>query len=246
MWLSGKQQPDFRTINRFRGEYLKGSMESVFAGVVQLLLEQGHIKGEDYFLDGTKVEADANRHNIVWKKNVKRYKEGAISKVKDILREVDRINAEEDERYGDKDLPEYGEECKITEEDIARTVKRINEKLNEEPNTPEKSKRPLKKTVTKLTKLQGRIAHYKEQEAKLGERNSYSRTDIDATGMRMKDQTTKPAYNIQAGNEQGFVVGYSVHQNGNDGKAFISHMAKRDAQKLPAPKRVIADSAYGH
>lgn len=65
MWLSGLNRPDFRTINRFRSTVLRGVMEHVFGGVVRLLIDEGFLKLEHYFLDGTKIEANANRQRAV-------------------------------------------------------------------------------------------------------------------------------------------------------------------------------------
>ena len=47
----------------------------VFSEVVELLLMSGYIKQENFFVDGTKIEANANKYSAVWSKNVKRYKE---------------------------------------------------------------------------------------------------------------------------------------------------------------------------
>ncbi|MCE5273297.1 transposase [bacterium] len=63
MWLSGGNRPDFRTINRFRSSRLKAVIDEVFATVVALLVEGGLVDLREYFLDGTKVEANANRCN---------------------------------------------------------------------------------------------------------------------------------------------------------------------------------------
>jgi hypothetical protein len=42
MWLSGNSQPDFRTINRFRGESLKEDIKSLFTQIVLLLQTAGY------------------------------------------------------------------------------------------------------------------------------------------------------------------------------------------------------------
>ncbi len=73
MWLSGGNRPDFRTINGFRGEKMKGVIEEVFTSVLELLVEEGYVKLENYFVDGTKVEANANRHKVVWAKSRAKY-----------------------------------------------------------------------------------------------------------------------------------------------------------------------------
>jgi transposase len=77
MWLSGKQTPDFRTLNDFRGRRMKGVIAEVFSAVVEQLVAQGYLKLENYFLDRSKIEADANKHKVVWEKRRKRY-EGRV------------------------------------------------------------------------------------------------------------------------------------------------------------------------
>ena len=69
IWISGNQKPDFRTLNNFRLR-LKNDIKSVFKQIVRYAIEEGIIEGEDVFIDHTKREADANRHKIVWKKQV--------------------------------------------------------------------------------------------------------------------------------------------------------------------------------
>lgn len=59
MWLTGSQQPIFRTTNRFRSQVMKGVIEDSFTAVLELLLEEGYVKLENYFLDRTKIEANA-------------------------------------------------------------------------------------------------------------------------------------------------------------------------------------------
>ena len=61
MWLTGNIQQDFMTINRFRGERLKGIVGEIFTEVVDLQLREQYIKFENYFLDGTKIEANAGK-----------------------------------------------------------------------------------------------------------------------------------------------------------------------------------------
>jgi hypothetical protein len=83
-----------------------------------------------------------------------------------------------------------------------------------------------------------------------GKRNSYSKTNKDATFMRMKEDRLgngqlKPAYNVQIGTENGFVVGYDIFQNPADTRTLKPHL-KRQAERLGAkPKTVITDAGYG-
>ena len=59
-WLSGNNEPDFRTINRFRSSRLKEQIDQVFASMIQILHDLGYVSLDNYFLDGTKIEANAN------------------------------------------------------------------------------------------------------------------------------------------------------------------------------------------
>lgn len=72
MWLAGNQTPDFRTINKFRGEKLKDAIEEIFISTVKLLNIKGFVSLEKYFVDGTKVESASNKYTFVWKKAVEK------------------------------------------------------------------------------------------------------------------------------------------------------------------------------
>jgi hypothetical protein len=91
---------------------------------------------------------------------------------------------------------------------------------------------------------------YEQQKSTFGERNSYSKTDKDATFMRMKEDhmmngQLKPGYNVQIGTENQFVVGFSLHQRAGDPGCLIPHLNLLEKYKRPKPKSVIADSGYG-
>ena len=236
MWLSGMQRPDFNTVNRFRSDYFKESLSSVFSKVVNYLLENGYVKSEDYFLDGTKFEADAGKYSHVWKANTTRYKAKVTKRIEEILAEVDRINSEEDKLFEGKDLPEYGEGKPISSDDVKKIAESINAEL--------KSKK-VKKAKNELQKAGEQLKKYEEQEAVLKGRNSYSKTDVEATFMRLKNDELRAAYNVQAGTENGFVVGLSVHQNANDATTLKEHLKQRTEQGLPEPKRIVSDAGYG-
>lgn len=211
-WLAAGQTPDFRSINRFRGEYLKELMPEVFSEVIRLLIERGYVQTGEFFTDGTKIEADANRHKMVWRKNVERHSQKIQNRVHEILSEIERVNAEEEELYQGEDLPEYGKPGAITSNDIKQIAKKIDSKLN-------------KKTKKELHCLGEKLEEYEQQAQTMGEeRNSYSKTDPEATAMLMKDQTIKPAYNLQVSAGSGFACGYSLHQDRHDGTTFPGHI----------------------
>ena len=246
MWLSGQNRPDFRTINRFRSTVMRGIMDKVFSGVVRLLIEEGYVKLEHYFLDGTKIEANANRYRAVWAKSTRRYKRQLQEKIRTLLDEIERVNEAENEEYGDRDLEEMGGHGPIDAEKLEKTIQELNEQLKQEPQDPK-----LAKAVRTLEReYLPRQKKYEEQEKKLGERNSFSKTDEDATMMRMKGDPPKlgqpkAGYNVQIGTESEFVVGYSLHPRPGDTKCLVPHLEALKGQLGRLPKNVIADAGYG-
>ena len=112
MWIAGGNQPDFRTVNRFR-LHMKDIIEDVFFEVVKLLIEKNYIKLQNYFLDGTKIEANANKYSVVVNKSVRNYDRKLDEKIKNHRREIDRIVAEENQIYLEEDLEEKGEHTQI-------------------------------------------------------------------------------------------------------------------------------------
>ncbi len=108
-------------------------------------------------------------------------------------------------------------------EGLNAAAEKAEESIDED--TDSKPTRRKKKSLSKKLKEESsKIAEYEKQQETLGERNSYSKTDEDATFMRMKNDETLPAYNLQIGTQDGFVTGVTVHQNANDGKVFIGHL----------------------
>lgn len=137
MWLSRMNQPDYRTVNRFRSVILRETIEELFAQLVEELLDLGLVDFERYFVDGTKMEANANKYSFVWKKSTEKYKAKLQEKVKALLDEVDAVQEWEDEVYGDRDLNEVEGGKEISSEDLQRVAEKLNEVLHKEPENKE-------------------------------------------------------------------------------------------------------------
>jgi transposase/ribosomal protein S15P/S13E len=247
MWLSGMSQPDFRTLNGFRGERMKDVIQEVFAAVVEVLVAEGHIQLEHYFVDGTKVEANANKHRVIWSKRNRKYQERLREQVQDLLEEIEQANEAENETYGDRDLDELGEGKVIDSERLQKKIDELNERLKQKPKDKQ-----LKQAVKKMeTNYLPRQQKYEEQERKLAGRNSYARSDEEATSMRMKEDRgaekpwAKPAYNVQLGTENQFVVGFSLHQRPGDTSCLIPHLEGVRQHLGRLPKNISADAGYG-
>ena len=151
LWISGKSKPDFRTINIFRSSIMKDVVDEVFASVVELLIQEGLVKLENYFLDGTKIEANANKYTFVWKKSTQKFKSKLQDKIKHLISEIDRINEEENKEYGNKDLEELGENGPVDSNKIDELVRKLDEKL---ANTSKKENKEEKKILKDKFNLQ--------------------------------------------------------------------------------------------
>jgi transposase len=112
MWLSAMSYPDHNTINRFRSDRLNGVLRKIFSQVVLLLVENGHITLKEAFLDGTKIEASANRYTFVWGRSIKASKERIEKQLKDLWQYAESVAREELEGNG----PESFE--KIDQDDV--------------------------------------------------------------------------------------------------------------------------------
>lgn len=246
MWISGKSTPNFRTINRFRSSVVKDIIDDVFASVIELLINEGYVKLENYFLDGTKIEANANKYSFVWAKSTKKNKIKLQDKIKELIKEIDRINEEENKEYEEKDLEELGEDSPIDSKKLDEIVKKLDEKLSK--NSKDKKVKEAVKIINK--DYLPRLKKYENQEGILKERNSYSKTDNDATFMRMKEDhmkngQLKPGYNVQMGTEGQFIIGYSLHQKTTDTSFLIPHLKYLQKNLGKLPKNIIADAGYG-
>lgn len=178
MWLSAMSKPDHNTINRFRGVRLKHALRSVFEEVVKLLAEEGRLSIDQVYTDGTKIEANANKYTFVWKRSIQANKEKMKKQLDEIWNYAQRIAADEDL------MPQPPTAATINQESVKATVEKLNKVLAGNEQADKKVKAKLR-YINK--NFPANIAKYEHQELILGERNSYSKTDPDATFMRMKE-----------------------------------------------------------
>lgn len=246
MWIAARQTPDFRTINRFRSERMKDVLQKVFAATLELLVKEKYVKLEHYFVDGTKIEANANRYTFVWGKAVVNQKAKLQEKVKTLFAQIEELEAAEGQEFAESDLPELGESAELTSEKLNAAVERLEEVLQEKP----KAKR-IKRVVRQVRRdYLARLRRYEEQQAVLGDRNSFSKTDPDATFMRMKEDhmgngQLKPGYNVQIGTENQFILGYSLHQRPSDSRCLIPHLEQVSELLGTVPEILVADAGFG-
>jgi transposase len=241
MWLSGCIQPDHNTISNFRSGKLKGKFKSIFNQVVVLLAQQGFLNIKDIYVDGTKIEANANRYTFVWGKSIKNSRARIEKQLKELWRYVETVYAEE------KQKPNEPNDFKAVDpNEVSKTIDQINKALQ--------GKDVDKKVKQKLNYAKrnwpNNIIKYNKQEKQMGGRNSMSKTDPDATFMRMKDDhmqngQLKPGYNLQASSNNQFVVNYTLAQTTADTTTLIDHLQEYDNSFEKQPEIVTADAGYG-
>lgn len=238
MWLSGNSTPDFRTINMFRGKRLKDDIQKLFADIVLMLQELGYLSLDIQYIDGTKIESASNRYTFVWKGSVEKNKAKLEAKIQAVLNEIDD-SIKDDQSINEDKTPKPIESSTLKEK-----VLELNKKLKSADKTTQKQ----------LDKLQNehlpRLEKYEDQLEKLGDRNSYSKTDESATFMRLKDDhmqngQLKPAYNAQISTENQFITHFSIHQTPGDTTTLESHLDGFENQYNKQSKEVVADAGYG-
>lgn len=241
MWLSAMSKPDHNTINRFRDVRLKHALRCIFEDVVQLLAQKGLLSIDQLYTDGTKIEADANKYTFVWRKAIQTNKEKMKKQLEEIWNYAQHVAAAEDQ------LPEPPNLTTINPQSVTAAVEKLNKALADHDELDKKVKSKLK-YVTK--NYPANIARYEQQEAILRERNSYSKTDPDATFMRMKEDQMrngqlKPPYNVQISTSNQFIVNYTIHANPTDTLTLKAHLEQYESSFRKRLKTLTADAGYG-
>ena len=240
MWLSGMSRPDFRTINRFRSERLAdGRFDELFRQVVLLLNDEGLVSLKVQYIDGTKIESVANRYTFVWKGSVEKNKARLEAKVDAVLKAAEDV-LEEENTEGSRD--------ETVPEDLAGRTERILEEMDRRGI----SDRQLRKSVLKVKEESlPKLDEYNEHLETMGERNSYSKTDRDATFMRMKEDAmrngqTKPGYNVQIATENQYITNYGIYWRPTDWGTMIPFLKSFRERYGRQSEEIVADSGYGN
>lgn len=191
----------------------------------------------------------------MWKKSTIKFEKKLRVKVQETLQyiqELTQLEAKETAQVIKK------ENIEVTESNLEKVAEELKEKvasltkgIEQETETAlRKEKRKERSKWKKPLKLirenfLPRLTKYQEQKKTFGDRNSYSKTDKDATFMRMKEGhmkngQLKPGYNVQMATENQFILFYTIHQRPTDTRCFIPHFEKLASTSLPMPKTVIA------
>lgn len=243
MWLlAGQKAPDHTTIARFRTGFLADACEDLFYQFVRKLFERHFVSGETLFIDGTKLEACANKYTFVWKKSVGRW-ESRMSE--QIEAAIQLLNTEYNCCFSwsqDERVAKLQEICSYLnlycrEHQISMVYGRGNRK-------------PVhQKYLEMFEKFLSRQILYDLHHSRFEGRNSYSKTDPDATFMHMKDDhmrnaQLKPGYNVQIGVDSEFIISAGIFQDRNDYGTLIPFLKEQESRSGYRYPSITADAGY--
>ena len=288
IWLTKGQKPKRDAFYEFKNKKLTGDiLDELNYQFMRRLKKEGLITLKELFIDGTKLEANANRYTFVWRGSINYHLAGLLDKI-DALYEKYNTLLHENEYAAKYDLGDAkmfiieGMEKvrRVIDENRKRKLtkhkKLSNNTIIEIDNcspleilklqrnlmqiaegegisfvhSKGKTKSGLQKLYEELEECGNRLMGYKECFEIMGkDRNSYSKTDLEATFMRMKEDhmlngQLKPAYNVQIAVENYFIVHGYVSNDRTDYNTLIPVLEKHQKAFGKVLDEVTADSGY--
>lgn len=245
IWLlQGRQAPDHNTIARFRTKRLADIIDDLFNQLVIKLGELGEIEYKNIFIDGTKIEANANKYTFVWKKSTNKFEIKLQNKLTKI---VEEINSDFKTEF--ISMPE----AKFEVSYLKQILKFLNEKKEKENiefvSGKGKRKTKIQKHIESLQDAIDKQSKYDGYNNTFDGRNSFSKTDKDATFMHMKEDhmrnsQLKPGYNIQIGVEAEYIVGIDISSERSDQLTLIPFLEKLNESLPEKYPNIVADAGY--
>lgn len=240
--LEGMPAPDHSTFARFRSIHFAPCSKRILAEMSNALFDLGEISGETVFIDGTKIEACANKYTFVWKKAVTKNQAKLLIKLANFVAECEQLY-----------------EIKIVHGDTIKMkhVKKLRKKLYALKQKEQvvfvhgigKRKTPLQKSIETLENYLDRLKKYTQEIYICGKRNSYSKTDHDATFMRMKEDAMgngqlKPAYNLQHGVDSEYISWVTIGPQPTDTTTLIPFLKEAEEYLKFKYKNITTDAGY--
>jgi len=222
MYLMENETPSYVKIGEFLNNLFVKFHHKIYAMLVSQFIKDTGINIDDCFIDGTKIEANANKYKFVWKPTT--FHKKLDDNIKKLLNKYFAINKTE----------------LLKSIEVAEYVTKF-------------SKIASKRDYRQLEKYLIKLLEYEEKEEICGpNRNSYFKTDRDATAMTLKEDfysgvgsNMHAAYNIQIIVSKGIALDYYVGQERSDFYAFIPLIELFHADYEFYPKRICADAGYG-
>ena len=245
IWLAAQERPDYVTINRFRNR-VKKEINDIFTQIVLLLADRGFISLDVEYIDGTKIESKANKYTFVWRKTVEKNRAKLQEKIRVLLQQVDDAIAQDKTAESDP--------VAFTPESLTSLIGELRDALASGPEPTgkqeKKAQRERQKQIKELEHHRDKLAEYDGRLEQMGDRHSMSKTDPDATFMRMKEDAmnngqTKPGYSLQISSENQFITDFGLFPNPTDTLTLIPFLHSFLGRYGHLPRAAVADSGYG-
>lgn len=229
MWLlQGYKAPSHNSISRFREKFT--NIDDVLSAVVSLLHSAGEVTFDEVFIDGTKLEANANKYTFVWKKSVSKNEANLQTKIAKLLDDV--FN-----------------EFFISASSLQELITKLKEREITFVYGKGKRKSKEQRFYEIAVEYADRLAVYTGYNALFDGRNSFSKTDSDATFMRMKEDhmlngQLKPGYNLQIAVNSEYITSCYCSSDRDDVNTLIPFLQKMEAEHGEKYTDIVADSGY--
>lgn len=249
IWLlDGEAAPSYATVCNFLNKYVGNKIEDLFNDINKYIFTEEGVDLGKLYIDGTKMEANANKYTWVWKKScitsrnkVYGYLSALIDELNNGILANFSVKIEKREEYA----IEYVEEITARYSELTGIC-----------GTNMVHGRGHHKTIEqryydKLNEYLHKLKKYAEHIDICGEnRNSYSKTDHSATFMRIKtdymgNDQLLPAYNMQIGVCDEYIAVVDAKQYANDMDCFVPLMDKFKTMYGTYPEYPVADAGYG-
>jgi hypothetical protein len=245
--IEGMAAPSHTLINNVMNE-VKDKLDSLFLEINQEIMKREDIETDKLYIDGTKIEADANKYTFKWKKSILKFRDKLYIKITKSIPELNEImkqhgykKIETKEKYKPKEIKRLAD----------RLVGLINHLGIKLVYGKGKRKHPIQRIYDDLARYSNKLQEYEKDLLIIGlKRNSYSKTDHDATFMHMKEDhmrnaQLKPGYNVQIGVSNEYIMVIDAYQNGADHKTFKPILEKYNIMYNNYPTYPVADAGYG-
>ncbi len=236
MYLMEGKTPSYVAFSRYINKVIKPKALEIFCSIVKAIFETLKIDMKTCFIDGTKQEAKSNKYKVVWKPITFHVK--LSDKIRTLLKLMNL----------DRSVPSEGI---ISSQIIAQKLSEAETHLVKMEGD---SRDVYAKQIESLSEYLIKALDYEEKEEICGEnRNSYYKTDHDATAMCLKadyysglGSNMHAAYQVQAIVSCGFIVNYYISQDRTDLYTFVPSMKRFCSCYGTYPKNIVADAGYGY
>lgn len=246
MHLMHYQTPSYKTFGNFINEILTESAEEIFNTVFQYITEKEKIDLNHVYIDGTKIEANAGKYTWVWKKSAEKSRYKLYAKITALIEQIN------------ESLACYGLKMDTRTEYAPEYLELLIKKYSDIFGIDESSfvygkghrKSPQQRQYEKLKEYYCKLLEYIEKINTCAGRCGYSKTDKDATFMRLKRDHMRndqllPAYNIQMGICDEYIAVIDVNQYCSDMDCFVPLLERFSQTYGFYPQYPVADAGYG-